>query len=188
MRLLTSIAVCLTAQSVCADPLGLNNYDRLFQKNARAIEIAENGDLVLKLPNNVALMRQQVGPTGRVTAVDFSKSGSVGCAATLYASIEAIATTCEGVFSADQVAMLNTYRGELLDYYAANTFPVASRDSVQMAYDAYVQRLKPNEPAFCATFGGERETFFGYMTSEQMRADFDALLSQPRLPVANPCL
>lgn len=189
MRILTSAAVILlAAQTATADPLGLNDYDRIFVKNMQNIELAENGDLMLKLPGNVALLRQDTGVSRNITAVDFSKSGSVGCAATLYASIEAIAKTCEHTFDASQVAMLDTYRGELLDYYAKNTYPSASRQSVQVAYDAYVARLKPKSPEFCAGFGGDREAFFNYMTSDQMRADFDALLSEPRLPVSNPCL
>lgn len=188
MRIVMSVALVLAAQTATADPLGLNNYTRLFEKNAPNLEVADNGDLMLKMPGQVALLRQAAGPSGNYTGVDFSKSGSVGCAATLYASIEAIATTCEGAFTAEQVDMLDTYRSELLDYYADNTYPVASREGVQVAYDAYVQRLKPKAPEFCAAFGGDRQVFFNYMTSAEMRPDFDALLSTPRLPVSNPCL
>lgn len=188
MRVLTSVAVILAGQSVSADPLGLNDYDRIFVKHQQNIEVADNGDLMLKLPGNVALLRQDTAPSGTITAVDLSKIGAVGCAATLYASIEAIATTCDGTFNAEQIAQLDTYRGELLDYYANNTYPASSRQGVQVAYDAYVERLKPEAPEFCATFGGERQMFFNFMTSEQMRPEFDALLSEPRLPVSNPCL
>jgi len=188
MRVVTSIALILAAQSVAADPLGLNNYTRLFEKNAMDLEVADNGDVMLKMPGQVALLRQDTGTSGNFTGVDFSKSGSVGCAATLYASIEAIATTCEAAFTADQVGMLDTYRSELLDYYADNTYPVASRAGVQVAYDAYVERLKPKAPEFCESFGGDRQAFFNFMTSADMRPEFDALLSTPRLPVSNPCL
>ena len=188
MRLFACIAVTLTAGNASADPLGLVDYDRLFIKNANNVEVADNGDLVLQLPGNVSLLRQQVGSGGNITAVDFSKIGAVGCAASLYASIEAVAQTCEGTFSADQMARLETYRGELLDYYADNTYPAASRASVQVAYDAYVARVTPNAPGFCESFGGDRKLFYDFMTSAQMRPEFDALLSEPRLPVGNPCL
>lgn len=188
MRFFTSVAVVMFAQSAAADPLGLVDYDSLFIKNVANVEIADNGDLVLRLPGNVSLLRQQTGFSGQITAVDFSKIGAVGCAATLYASIEAIAHTCKGEFSLEQVEQLVTYRDELLDYYADNTYPVASRASVQVAYDAYVTRVTPHAPEFCSSFGGDRKMFFNFMTSEQMRPEFDALLSEPRLPVGNPCL
>lgn len=188
MRIVLSAALVIASQAVNADPLGLNDYTRLFEKNSANLEFHDNGDLMLKMPGQVALLRQRLGASGSYTGVDFNKAGSVGCAATLYASIEAIASTCEGAFNADQVAMLDTYRSELLDYYADNTYPIASRQGVQVAYDAYVDRLKPKAPEFCATFGGDRQVFFNFMTSAEMRPEFDALLSTPRLPVSNPCL
>lgn len=188
MRVFTSLVFVCLAQSGLADPLGLVDYDRLFIKNENIVEVADNGDLVLKMPGNVALLRQQSGASGNITAVDFSKIGAVGCAASLYASIEAVAQTCDGAFSSEQVEHLITYRDELLDYYADNTYPAASRASVQVAYDAYVARVTPAGPEFCKTFGGDRKMFYNFMTSDQMRPEFDALLSEPRLPVGNPCL
>lgn len=190
MRMLTSFALIVATQTASADPLGLVDYDTLFIKNVANVALSDNGDMVLQLPGNVSLLRQpaETGNRGNITAVDFSKIGAVGCAATLYASIEAVAQTCDGSFTSEQVAQLHTYRGELLDYYADNTYPIASRESVQVAYDAYVARLTPQSPEFCESFGGDRKAFFDFMTSEQMRPEFDALLSEPRLPVSNPCL
>ncbi len=190
MRLLTSLILILAATSAAADPLGLVDYDRLFIKHVSNVEVSDNGEMVLKLPGNVAILRQPNAATngGNITAVDFSKIGAVGCAASLYALIEAVAKSCDGSFSPDQIAKLETYRGELLDYYADNTYPAASRASVQNAYDAYVARLAPQNPASCKRVSAERKAFFDFMTSERMRPEFDALLSEPRLPVANPCL
>lgn len=191
MRIITSLALVIAAQTAAADPLGLVDYDRVFIKNVASVAVADNGDLVLDLPGNVSLLRQPsgTGNGGIITAVDFSKIGAVGCAATLYASIEAVAQTCDGAFTSQQIEQLLTYRGELLDYYAENTYPAASRASVQVAFDAYVDRLAPVAPAFCQTFAtSERKPFYDFMTSAQMRPEFDALLSEPRLPVSNPCL
>jgi len=64
MRFVMSAALVLAAQTAVADPLGLNDYTRLFEKNANSLEVADNGDLMLKMPGQVSLLRQRLGASG----------------------------------------------------------------------------------------------------------------------------
>lgn len=192
MRGLAAV-LALCAGPVMADPLGLMDYDALFEQNADRVRLAANGDQVLALPPATRITRRPDAP-GLINGVDLSEGGAPGCYAVLLLDVLAYDHACPDSLGPTERAALATHAITIADFYAANVTPATTPEAVRDRLAALAEtraadwRAAPRwGPAACIP-GEEAAPILSLFTSAGMTGILSTALARPRPPVAIPCL
>ena len=177
------IASALAGTAAQADVLGLNDYEALFAAPDAAVAQLEDGTQVISLDDTVQISRDG----DRITTLDITDGGAVGCFVRILSQIEAYQTACDSPIEVEVMENHRTYLDQVLSFYADNTFPVSDAQTVRDRYDAFVAGSAANARQYC---GGDRdvETFMRNVLRPTTQAALDHMTSIPRLPADNPCL
>ena len=177
--------LALVAAPVTADPLGLIDYEALFEENADAVEIVSPERAMLTL-GDVVLLR---GNEEEVpyTSVDQSGEAAVGCFLGTLASLESAVLACELTLPPEQLEIRDAFLSQAITFYSENAFPEVDVETVRESYDALVGAEIELSRPFCAD--PEVITDFAErLFSDAAKPQIERMMSVPRLPAANPCL
>lgn len=181
-------ALSLAAGPVLADPLGLNDYPKLFEAHADRVHKKASGNLGLLLDRQLAIVGEDYGYKYVYTGTDVSRTGGLGCYVDDLAHLTAFTHLCPTALEADQMMRLDDYTGQALTAYGAGTFPTADLARTTKEFDALVARL---QPPLAAVLECETDRFYASIANEILREGmepvFNHLIAQPRLPVSKPC-
>ncbi len=180
-----AIIAALCAGPAFADPLDLNDYAALFADNADKVQVVSPARSILQLEDITIL--HDTNEARQYTGLDESGEGAVGCFVSILATIESALQACEVALPADQTAIQATYLDEALSFYAANTSPPSTRETVQDRFDALVASQVQGARPFCENLSIINNLADQIFTADS-RAEIDGMMSLPRLPVSNPCL
>ncbi len=111
----------------------------------------------------------------------------MGCFVSILATIESALQACEAALPDAQAAIQSTYLREAMDFYVANAVPAPDMATVQARFDALVASQIEGARPFCANLDVVTNLADRLFTPDS-RAEVSAMMSIPRLPVANPCL
>lgn len=172
----------LSAGVALADPLGANDYDALFEAHADKINVDAAGARALELDTGVTIYESVVGEERLYAGVDLNNGGAVGCLASLFIEVAAMAAACPDEVKAPAPEHID----QLLTYYAANSYPPADLTWVQDRFNVLVGQAR-DQLTQC---GLEEDVilFSEILTGERTGPLLDDTLATPRLPVSNPCL
>mgnify|MGYP001804423808 CR=1 FL=1 len=179
------VIVGLLATPVTADPLGLIDYDGLFEENAADVEVVNPERAILALGDVVILRGNEEEVP--FTSVDQSGEAAVGCFVGTLASLESAYLACELTLTPEQAAIRDGYLSQALTFYSENAFPPVSLDVVQDSYDALVMSEIELSRPFCADPDVITD-FAARLFAINAQSQIERMMSVPRLPAANPCL
>jgi len=182
IRTLTLLC-CLSGTAATADILGLNDYDALFADPATEVTILDDGSEAIEIDGQIQISRND----DRITTLDITNTGAVGCFVQILSQIEAYQSACDDPIEAEFMENHRTYLDRILAFYAANTAPVSDVATVRQRYDAYVEATTQNARQYCAG-DGQVETFMRSVLAASTAAAVDQMTSTPRLPADNPCI
>lgn len=175
----------LWAGPLAADPLDLIDYAGIFAQNADKVVEVSPARSILQLENVTIL--HDTNEATEYAGLDESGEGAVGCFVSILATIESALQACEVTLPDGQAAIQAIYLDEALSFYAANTVPVASRETVQDRFDALVASQIEGARPYCANLSVVTN-LAAQIFNPDSRAEIAGMMSLPRLPVSNPCL
>lgn len=184
MKRLAMIAV-ICARPLAADPLDMIDYEGLFEQRAADVEAVSGTRNILRL-DDVTLIQD---PTGirEYTGIDESGLGAVGCFVSILATIESAYQACEVDLPENQSAKHDEYLRQAVDFYSENLSHPTPTGLVYLRYYGLVESQTEGARAFCSNLDLVT-TLADRLFSPEGEAEVNRMLSQPRLPVANPCL
>ena len=175
------LAALLLAGTAHADPLGVNDYETMFETHADQLLTDAGGARVLELPEGVAIYETLNGAERLYAGVDMSEGGPVGCLASIYIQIMGYSQACPDLVAPVDEAQL----GRLLTFYGANAVPAVEPADLRERFDAEVA-LNRDQITQCTKTHGVVEVA-AFFQGEKGDALLDQVLATPRLPVSNPC-
>lgn len=176
------VAVLLVAGAAQADPLGANDYAELFEDFADQVVIGAGGGRVLERADGVTIYETIDGDTRLYAGVDFDQGGPIGCLTSFYAEVLGFAETCPDLAPAPTPEHLTN----LSSFYAENAYPPADPVTLRHRFDGLVAQSR-DQITQCAPHSDMvdyAEALMGVGADDL----FNTALSNPRLPVTEPCL
>lgn len=180
-----AIIVAMCAGSLAADPLDLIDYATIFEENAVDVDVVSETRKVLRL-DDVTLI-QDPTQMREYTGIDESGLGAVGCFVSILATIESAHAACESELPAEQTAKHQLYLTQVVDFYVENLSPPAATGQVLLRYYGLVESQIEGARPFCSSLDLVTD-LADRLFSPAGEAEVSRMLSQPRLPVENPCL
>jgi len=178
-----TLLCCFCTTTAQADLLGLNDYDAMFADPANEITQLSNGGEAIEIDGKTQISRAE----SRVTTLDISNAGAVGCFVNILSQIEAYQIACDDPIEAEYMENHRVFLDRILTFYAANTSPVSDMATVRQRYDEYVAETTSNARRYCGG-DGEVEVFMRSVLEATTAAAVDEMVATPRLPADNPCI
>ena len=185
---IVALALCVAATGAKAQSVFSNDYEAVFDQNSEKIarKVAEDGGTIeeIELPGPVMVQRRlnEDGPVYQ--SQDFSGLGAVGCMMGLLLQFQKTANACPAEVAPEQKARLSSALIRVGLFYAENRVPKVSE--IEMI-EAIAESGKEGGSCQQMENAGFRDLFDNIL-SEGLTEALDGMLSEPRLPVVNPCL
>lgn len=168
---------------LCSPALGqsLNGFDpdRLFADHADEVQHEPDGAEILNLPYKIQITRRD----GEVVAVDMG-IGAAGCFLGLMARLRPMGEQCM-TLTPEQRMTADERLARITRFFAANSYPSVSEDAVRQML---VAENMPDDSCEMAREEGWMGAVPMYLYEPAGELMLRAMVSVPRLPVANPCL
>ena len=178
------LAAALVAGPARAEAPGFTiDYDRLFAREADAVQRPSPGTEYLELPGPVIVERRGE----RVRATDQSGWGPAGCALERLVTAAAAVLSCPDLFSE---AQRDRVAGQLLRavaFFAANTVPAMDQAQARGAMQAALARERATLALSCAARDAAPLAFAAHIAEDRSLRRFGKIFETPRLPVTDPC-
>ncbi|MCK0096043.1 hypothetical protein MWU60_10725 [Yoonia sp. F2084L] len=180
-----AIVVAFWAAPLTADPLDLIDYGALFEQHAADVEPVSETRNILRL-DDVTLI-QDPAEIREYTGIDESGLGAVGCFVSILATIESAHAACDVSLPEEQSAKHEAYLGQAVSFYAENLPQPTPTGLVYLRYYGLMESQIEGARPFCSNLDLVTN-LADRLFSIEGEAEVNRMLSQPRLPVAHPCL
>lgn len=175
--------VCLMiGTAVQSDPLGANDYSKMFEHYADQLVTDVGGARVLEWPDGVTIYESIVDQERFYAGVDFDEGGPIGCLVSFYAEVLGFVEVCP----AHAPTPNPDHRSRLLTFYAQNAFPPADTSDLNTRFDTLVAQNR-DQITQCYP-NGDMVEYAETLLGVGAEALFETALAKPRLPVMQPCL
>ncbi|MBF9032763.1 hypothetical protein HKCCE2091_00785 [Rhodobacterales bacterium HKCCE2091] len=184
MRL--ALVLALTAAPAMADPLGLVDYDALFDAYPEYVETNAVGSRLLTLPGGEFVVMAEDGDYHGM-----DPDGIVGCAVPMLVALLALERQCPGVIPGPAIERIETALPDVLGVYVAGILPEPAdperaRARFEERVDFYATRME-RTGALCPYDNPAMPEMVGMFASERFLDPFSDGGIAPRLPVAAAC-